>query len=183
MFKYLIVFTNHLKSAQLNSQMIINGLIVSLPGLERSLQSYLQSGTEEPFSMKTVPVMAVKEEPEKKVAAKKKEPNKQDIYAEEISRIPEFAQLGPLFKSSIEQKLTEAETEYQISVVKHTFGRNILLQFNCQNTLNDQVLHDLTIEVEGMILNLKLIKCFFEPSPSSRTIFIEILSNWTDFSV
>ena len=66
------------KSAQLNSQMIINGLIVSLPGLERSLQGYLQSGTEEPFNMKTVPVMAVKEEPEKKVAAKKKEPNKQD---------------------------------------------------------------------------------------------------------
>ena len=58
--------------------MIINGLIVSLPGLERSLQGYLQSGTEEPFNMKTVPVMAVKEEPEKKVAAKKKEPNKQE---------------------------------------------------------------------------------------------------------
>ena len=155
--------------------MIINGLIVSLPGLERSLQGYLQSGTEEPFNMKTVPVMAVKEEPEKKVAAKKKEPNKQDIYAEEISRIPEFAQLGPLFKSSNEQKLTEAETEYQISVVKHTFGRNILLQFNCQNTLNDQVLHDLTIEVEGMIFNLFIFKIFEEDKIRFRETIVFLL--------
>jgi len=138
-----------LKSAQLNSQMIINGLIVSLPALERQLQNYLQSGAEEPFNMKTVPVMAVKDEPEKATITKKKEPNKQDIYMEEISRIPQFAALGPLFKSSAEQKLTEAETEYQISVIKHTFGNNILLQFNCSNTLNDQLLKDLTIEVEG----------------------------------
>jgi coatomer protein complex subunit gamma len=64
-------------------------------------------------------------------------------------RIPEFAALGPLFKSSAEQSLTEAETEYQIQVVKHTFANNILCQFNCTNTLNDQVLKQLTIEVEG----------------------------------
>ena len=67
-----------LKSAQLNSQMIINGLIVSLPALERQLQSYLQSGAaDERFNMKSVPVMAVKEEVEKTVI-KKKEPNKQE---------------------------------------------------------------------------------------------------------
>ena len=138
-----------LKSAALNSQMIINGLIVSLPALERQLQAYLQSGSDVPFNMKTVPVMAVKDEPEKQTMTKKKEVPKQDIYMEEISRIPQFANLGPLFKSSVEQKLTEAETEYQIAVIKHTFGKNLLLQFNCTNTLNDQLLKNLTVEVEG----------------------------------
>jgi hypothetical protein len=66
--------------------MIRNGLIVSLPSLERQLQGYLQTGAETPFDMKTVPVVAVKDEPEKATISKKKEPNKQDIYAEEISR-------------------------------------------------------------------------------------------------
>ena len=139
-----------LKDDKLNSQMIINGLVVSLPALERQLSSYLEVCPEEPFDMKTVPVMAVKEEVEKQATAnKKKEPSRDEIYAEELSRIPEFNALGPLFKSSNEQKLTEAETEYQVSVVKHTFLKHMVLQFNCANTLNDQVLKDLTIEVEG----------------------------------
>lgn len=139
-----------LKDDKLNSQMIINGLVVSLPALERQLSSYLEVCPEEPFDMKTVPVMAVKEEVEKQAtASKKKEPSRDEIYAEELSRIPDFQALGPLFKSSNEQKLTEAETEYQVSVVKHTFLKHMVLQFNCANTLNDQVLKGLSIEVEG----------------------------------
>lgn len=141
-----------LKDDKLNSQMIINGLVVCLPALERQLKSYLEVCPEEPFNMKTVPVMATQEDVDKIIAAsatKKKEPSKDEIYAEELSRIPDFAALGPLFKSSNEQKLTEAETEYQVSVVKHTFLKHMVLQFNCANTLNDQVLKDLSIEVEG----------------------------------
>lgn len=141
-----------LKDDKLNSQMIINGLVVSLPALERQLHAYLEVCPEEPFDMKTVPVMAVQEDVEKILAAsstKKKEPSKDEIYAEELSRIPDFAALGPLFKSSNEQKLTEAETEYQVSVVKHTFLKHMVLQFNCANTLNDQLLKNLSIEVEG----------------------------------
>jgi len=140
-----------LKDDKLNSQMIINGLVVCLPALERQLKSYLEVCPEEPFNMKTVPVMATKEDVDKIIAAvtKRKEPSKDEIYAEELSRITDFAALGPLFKSSNEQKLTEAETEYQVSVVKHTFLKHMVIQFNCANTLNDQVLKDLSIEVEG----------------------------------
>jgi coatomer protein complex subunit gamma len=141
-----------LKDDKLNSQMIINGLVVCLPALERQLKAYLEVCPEEPFDMKTVPVMATQEDVDKIIAAcktKKKEPSKDEIYAEELSRIPDFAALGPLFKSSNEQKLTEAETEYQVSVVKHTFLKHMVLQFNCANTLNDQVLKSLSIEVEG----------------------------------
>ena len=131
--------------------MIINGLVVCLPALERQLKAYLEVCPEEPFDMKTVPVMATKEDVDKIIAAvtKRKEPSKDEIYAEELSRITDFAALGPLFKSSNEQKLTEAETEYQVSVVKHTFLKHMVIQFNCANTLNDQVLKDLSIEVEG----------------------------------
>lgn len=36
-----------------------------------------------------------------------------------------------------------------MAVIKHTFANNIVLQFNCKNTLNDQILSDLNIETEG----------------------------------
>ena len=137
------------KNAKLNSMYILNELPVSLSALERQLQSYLGSGCDEAFNMKTVPVTSVQTEEAPKAAKAAKTISQQELYAEELSRIPEFESLGPLFKSSDPQKLTEAETEYQVSVVKHCFQNHILLQFNCDNTLNDQVLHNLTIEVEG----------------------------------
>jgi len=136
------------KNAKLNSMYILNELPVSLSALERQLEAYLASGCEEPFNMKTVPVTAVATE--EKVAVKAvKTISQQDLYVEELSRVPEFDALGPLFKSSDPIKLTEAETEYQVTVVKHCFANHLLLQFNCDNTLNDQVLHELTIETEG----------------------------------
>ena len=65
---------------------------------------------------------------------------RQEIYAEQLAAIPEFASLGALFKSSDSVELTEAETEYVVQCVKHTFLNHIVLQFNCTNTLQDQVI-------------------------------------------
>lgn len=49
-------------------------------------------------------------------------------YAEQLSAIPQFAHLGPLFKSSVPVELTEAETEYMVRCIKHTFQNHIVLQ-------------------------------------------------------
>lgn len=49
-------------------------------------------------------------------------------YAEQLAAIPRFARLGPLFKSSAPVELTEAETEYMVRCVKHTFLNYIVLQ-------------------------------------------------------
>ena len=40
------------------------------------------------------------------------------------------------------------QTEYKISVVKHLFPRHIVLQFDCRNTLNDQLLENVSVAVE-----------------------------------
>lgn len=49
-------------------------------------------------------------------------------YAEQLSAIPQFANLGPLFKSSTPVELTESETEYMVRCIKHTFRDYIVLQ-------------------------------------------------------
>lgn len=55
--------------------------------------------------------------------------SKVDLYSEQLAAIPQFAALGPLFKSSnLPTELTEAETEYNVRVVKHTFARHIVFQ-------------------------------------------------------
>ena len=50
------------------------------------------------------------------------------LQTEQLSAIPEFAHLGPLFKSSASTDLTEAETEYSIKCIKHTFSGYIVFQ-------------------------------------------------------
>lgn len=48
---------------------------------------------------------------------------------EQLAAIPEFRELGPLFKSSSEPvALTELETEYVIHCTKHTFTNHMVFQ-------------------------------------------------------
>ncbi|CAH1784771.1 unnamed protein product [Owenia fusiformis] len=154
------LYLNILKEHQmaLNSAFILNGLQVSIVGLERALHSYYQEPSETSFDMKSVP-LATQPLTEQKASApgeisgakssEKVAASRQDVYAEQLSSIPEFASIGPLFKSSsLPVELTEAETEYAVQCIKHTFANHIVLQFDCTNTLNDQFLEDVTVQVE-----------------------------------
>uniref|UniRef100_A0A803TX65 Coatomer subunit gamma n=1 Tax=Anolis carolinensis TaxID=28377 RepID=A0A803TX65_ANOCA len=146
------------KQKALNAGYILNGLTVSIPGLERALHQYTLDPSEKPFDMKSVPlatapiieqrtaenvpISAVKQ-PEKVAATR------QEIFQEQLAAIPEFRGLGPLFKSSPEPvALTELETEYVIHCTKHTFTNHIVFQFDCTNTLNDQILENVTVQME-----------------------------------
>ncbi|KAG8128132.1 putative Coatomer subunit gamma protein [Naja naja] len=74
---------------------------------------------------------------------------RQDIFQEQLAAIPEFQSLGLLFKSSSEpEALTELETEYVIYCTKHTFSNHMVFQFDCTNTLNDQILENVTVQME-----------------------------------
>ncbi|KAL3853564.1 hypothetical protein ACJMK2_017098 [Sinanodonta woodiana] len=148
------------KQKALNSAYILNGLQVSVVGLERALHQYTLEPSEKPFDMKTVPLasqpiaeqraQAVREPGETSVskATDKVAASRQDIYAEQLARIPEFANLGSLFKTSTPVELTESETEYVVRCVKHTFPHYIVFQFDCTNTLNDQVLENASVHLE-----------------------------------
>lgn len=42
-------------------------------------------------------------------------------------------------------ELTEAETEYAVNVVKHIFDGHVVFQYNCTNTIPEQLLEDVNI--------------------------------------
>jgi coatomer protein complex subunit gamma len=66
-------------------------------------------------------------------------------YQQELLRIPEMKPYGSVLKSSQVVELTESETEYVVSVVKHIFKEHIVLQYEVKNTLPDTVLEDVSI--------------------------------------
>ncbi|KAG1649945.1 Coatomer subunit gamma-2 [Nymphon striatum] len=107
--------------------------------------------------------------PVEKVAA-----SRQDIFSEQLSAIPEFADLGPLFKSSLPVELTESETEYVVQCIKHVFPNHIVFQFDCTNTLNDQILENVHISMEcpeeyEVISTVKCPKLGFNQNGTSYT--------------
>jgi coatomer protein complex subunit gamma len=66
-------------------------------------------------------------------------------YQQELLKIPEMNTYGSLLKSSPVVELTESETEYVVSVVKHVFKEHIVLQYEIKNTLPDTVLEDVSV--------------------------------------
>ena len=63
-------------------------------------------------------------------------------------QVPQFGEYGQLFKSSAPVQLTEEETEYNIVVIKHVFPNHTVLQFQCTNTVQEQVLEDVSVSVD-----------------------------------
>ncbi|KAK9322609.1 adaptin N terminal region-domain-containing protein [Lipomyces orientalis] len=66
-------------------------------------------------------------------------------YAAALAKIPEFHAFGAVIRSSKPVPLTESETEYVITGVKHLYKEHLVLQFDVQNTLPDTVLEDVSV--------------------------------------
>lgn len=66
-------------------------------------------------------------------------------YAEQLIQIPDIKEYGVLLKSSAPVELSESETEYVVTAVKHIFKENIVVQYDIKNTLPDTVLENVTV--------------------------------------
>lgn len=66
-------------------------------------------------------------------------------YAQQLQAIPDFSSYGGVLKSSQIVELTESETEYVVTAVKHLFKDHVVLQFDVKNTLPDTILADVTV--------------------------------------
>lgn len=66
-------------------------------------------------------------------------------YAAQLQTIPELASYGGVLKSSSVIELTESETEYVVSAVKHLFKDHVVLEFQIKNTLPETVLIDVSV--------------------------------------
>ncbi|KAF4504238.1 hypothetical protein G6O67_008414 [Ophiocordyceps sinensis] len=152
-----------------------NENMFSLPVFEHQLVMYVTSddkaGFDHPFDMTKIPVVtreqADAEDRTKKLTATAptlKAPTvsptrapasgteaaasasaQAQRYVEELMQIPEMKEFGIMLKSSPVLELTEAETEYVVTVVKHIFKEHIVLQYEVKNTLPDTVLENVSI--------------------------------------
>lgn len=61
----------------------------------------------------------------------------------------QVSKLGRVFRSAPPVPLTESETEYVVTCVKHIFESAVVLQFNVTNTIPEQRLLNVRVTVEG----------------------------------
>ncbi|WWC62701.1 uncharacterized protein I303_105298 [Kwoniella dejecticola CBS 10117] len=67
-------------------------------------------------------------------------------YAAQLAAVPELESYGPVLRSSSKPvELTESETEYVVSAVKHIYKDHIVFQFNVSNTIPDTVLEQVAV--------------------------------------
>ncbi|XP_047320129.1 coatomer subunit gamma-2 [Impatiens glandulifera] len=140
-------------------EFLFGSLDVPLGNLESSLKNYIQETSDEPFDINSVP-KEVKSQPlaEKKATGKKPTglgapptapSSTVDSYEKLLSSIPEFSTFGKLFKSSAPVELTEAETEYAVNAIKHIYDNHVVFQYNCTNTIPEQLLENVSVIVDA----------------------------------
>uniref|UniRef100_A0A060T9K5 Coatomer subunit gamma n=1 Tax=Blastobotrys adeninivorans TaxID=409370 RepID=A0A060T9K5_BLAAD len=150
----------------------------SIPQLEHQLAIYVSGGREafeKPFDITSVKVITEEEARaqalEQKRAKHEREPTKesdksekakpsaankdlerdlqQQKYSQALSAIPEIASYGPLLKSTGPVPLTESETEYVVSAVKHVFKEHLVVQYDVTNTFPEYALENVYAEVDS----------------------------------
>lgn len=136
-----------------------SALPIPLGNLEAALQQYLQNVPESSFDWTTVatepigraePSKATLDRGEKPLIAapRVEEKRVQHNFAEELAKIPQLAALGQPQKSAKPLRLTEEETEYSVSVIKHLYANHFVLQFDVENTLESHMLENVTVRLE-----------------------------------
>lgn len=61
-----------------------------------------------------------------------------------------------IYQSSAPVELTEAETEYAVNVVKHIYDRHVVFQYNCTNTVPEQLLENVRINLKKQFCKIFL---------------------------
>ncbi|KIM88960.1 hypothetical protein PILCRDRAFT_813959 [Piloderma croceum F 1598] len=90
----------------------------------------------------------------------------QSAYAQQLADVPELTGYGPVLNSTSKPvQLTETETEYQVTCVKHIFQEHVVFQFNVSNTLPDTVLEQVSVYMQPQP-DSGLTEDFIIPIPS-----------------
>nr|NP_001163784.1 coat protein (coatomer) gamma, isoform C [Drosophila melanogaster]ACZ95077.1 coat protein (coatomer) gamma, isoform C [Drosophila melanogaster] len=153
----------------------------SLALLEKSLVEHLNGDVDTRFDISIVPKAAIV----KPVIANdvmlvtSSAPRPPKITREEesaarLAQLPGIQVLGPIHRSTAPIQLTESETEYTVQCIKHIFGQHVVFQFDCLNTLSDQILENVRVELtlpEGFTTRA-VIPCPKLPYNDLQTTFV-----------
>ena len=147
---------------------LLEPLPMTFDKLERSLKAYMAAPAAmenpEPVTLATLPV--VEDTPAETLRATSMDSVDEQISglgadlmvdntpkevadpAAAVYAIPELGHLGRAFRSSNPVQLTESETEYVVTCIKHVFDAHVVLQFTVQNTIEEQRLDNVTVLVD-----------------------------------
>lgn len=136
---------------QLIDDFIMNVPVPNVVLLERALRDHLATMPGEPFNIDSVPTaeehQKVTESPVEIIPRKLVTVSREEQY-DQLKVVPGVEVFGPLFKTCEAVDLTEPETEYRVRCVKHVYARHLILQFECLNTLSDQILEKVHIRLD-----------------------------------
>jgi len=140
--------------------------VFSLSALESKLVAYVkdEDATSKPFDVSSVPKVS-REQAAQEVArpssldtigapvartttpapAPQTAEETRSSFVQQLAQVPELASYGTIINSSKSAQLTENETEYQVSCVKHIFREHIVFQFNVSNTMPDTILEQVSV--------------------------------------
>ena len=90
-------------------------------------------------------------------------------YSQQLSAIPELQPYGSVLKSSQIVELTESETEYVVTAIKHVFQDHVVLQYDVKNTLPETVLENVSIVATPSDEDESLEEEFIMPAASLKT--------------
>lgn len=66
-------------------------------------------------------------------------------HSQQLMQIPELKAHGAVLSSSQPVELTEAETEYVVTVIKHIYKEHLVLQYELKNTMADMILEEVSV--------------------------------------
>lgn len=141
---------------------VVDPMQLCLVSLEKSLAQQVLEKSTSKFDLKSVPpapVVSTIEDvnketiPEGSIASApaKVVPLQSTVssYTEKLQGVPGLQSIpGMLFHVSDPVQLTESETEYVVTCTKLTFPNHLVLQFECKNTLTDQLLENVGVQIE-----------------------------------
>ncbi|CAM9907161.1 unnamed protein product [Ectocarpus sp. 12 AP-2014] len=143
------------------AHLLLEALPMSFSSLEKAVKAYHQhmpATAGQPLVLSSLPVVeevaaptgivakgAGKDSRSGSASAAEAAP---DDPAEHIYKVPELERLGRVFRSATPVELTESETEYVVRCVKHIMDGYVVLDFTISNTIEEQMLRNVTVEVE-----------------------------------
>ncbi|TFY82850.1 hypothetical protein EWM64_g1156 [Hericium alpestre] len=161
--------------------------VPSLSALEAKLVAYVNEpdAAEQPFDISSVPKVSRAQAAQEaarpstldtigapsvqKKSATPPPPTAEETrsaYAQQLADVPELSSYGPVLNSSAKPaQLTESETEYQVTCVKHVFQEHVVFQFNVSNTLPDTILEQVSVIMQPSA-DSGLMEDFIIPIPS-----------------
>ncbi|OWR51662.1 nonclathrin coat protein gamma2-COP [Danaus plexippus plexippus] len=154
--------------------------------LEKALHDHAKNRPNEPFDILSVPEME-KPKREEVVEIDVKQPKQitiEEIYSQQLAKIPGIEKLGTIFKTNNPVELTEEDTEFQVRLIKHIYVRHVVLQFECTSTINFHVFENVTVKLdlpnEFEVKNMVPIKSLAFNRPESIFVIVEFPCSFLD---